>query len=136
MDIEQLRAAVGNAGPREPGRRFSPELRRRLIGATHRLWASGEALADIADALGIHVQMATRYLDVPIETDDDEDEEVAELPAAGLVLMDPARRGHRRQGPSDHAGRLRGRRSRHRRGRRVVPRAPMIGTSRVVKVWS
>jgi hypothetical protein len=53
MNIEQLRAAVDAAGPREPGRRFSPELREQLIAATHRLWASGEALADIADALGI-----------------------------------------------------------------------------------
>ena len=60
MDIEQLRAAVDAAGPREPGRRFSPELRQQLIAATHRLWASGEALADIADALGIHVKTATR----------------------------------------------------------------------------
>lgn len=88
MDIEQLRAAVDAAGPREPGRRFSSELRQALIGATHRLWASGEALADIADALGIHVQTATRYLDVPVDDDGDNYEEVAELPAPGLVPME------------------------------------------------
>jgi len=88
MDIKQLRAAVDAAGPREPGRRFSPELRHQLIAATHRLWGSGEALADIADALGIHVQTATRYLDVPVEDGGADHEEVAELPAAGLVPME------------------------------------------------
>ena len=34
MDIEQVRAAGDAAGPREPGRRFSPELRHQLIAAT------------------------------------------------------------------------------------------------------
>ena len=87
MDIEQLRAAVEAAGPRVPGRRFSPELREALIRATHRLWGSGEALADIADGLGIHLQTATRYLDVPVELECDEDE-VAELLAPGLVPLD------------------------------------------------
>ena len=88
MDIEQLRAAVDAAGPREPGRRFSPELRHQLIAATHRLWASGEALADIADALGIHVQTATRYLDVPVEDGGADHEEVVELAGPGLVPME------------------------------------------------
>ena len=87
MDIEQLREAVEAAGPRAPGRRFSPELREALICATHRLWRGGEALADIADALGIHVGTATRYLDEPLEDDADE-EVVAALPSPGMVPLE------------------------------------------------
>ena len=88
MDIEELRIAVEATGPRVPGRRFSPELRRELIRATHRLWASGEALADIADVLGIHLATATRYLDIAVEDDGEQDEMVAELPASGLVPLE------------------------------------------------
>jgi len=88
MDIEELRIAVKATGPPVPGRRFSAELRRDLVPATHRLWASGEALADIADLLGIHVATATRYLDIAVEDDGAQDETVAELPALGLVPLE------------------------------------------------
>ena len=83
MDIEELRAAVDAAGPSAPGRRFSPELRQQLVVATHRLWESGEALADIAEALGVHVATATRYLDEAVEVEADNAE--VELDHGGLV---------------------------------------------------
>ena len=66
MDIEELREAVEASG-RGPGRRFAAELRADLVRASHALWMSGEPLADIADALGIHVATVTRYLDEEVD---------------------------------------------------------------------
>jgi hypothetical protein len=51
MDIKMLRAEVEASGARTPGRRFSGDLRSRLVRATQWMWQAGEALADIADAL-------------------------------------------------------------------------------------
>jgi hypothetical protein len=87
MDIEQLRKAVEAAGPRAPGRWFSPELREALIRTTHQLWRGSEALADIADALGIHVGTATPSLDEPF-ADDANEEVITELPSPGLVPLE------------------------------------------------
>ena len=51
-------------------------------------WSSGEPLADIADALGIHVATVTRYLDEVIEDEADGEEEMTELPSPGLVPLE------------------------------------------------
>ena len=67
MELSELRAAVEAAGPRGPGRKFGPELRHALVQTTQALWGEGEALADIADALGIHARTAARYLDEEVE---------------------------------------------------------------------
>lgn len=81
MDIEELREAVEASGC-GPGRKFSAALRAELVRASHALWASGEPLADIADALGIHVATVTRYLDEDVEETEVSD---LRLPSAGLV---------------------------------------------------
>lgn len=100
MEVSELRAGVDAAGPRAPGRKFAPELRRALVQATQALWAEGEALADIADALGIHLRTAARYLDEEVEPDEDaeaggttaESLEAARLAPAGFVEVEVSSR--------------------------------------------
>ncbi|MEO0322616.1 MAG: hypothetical protein AAF447_06645 [Myxococcota bacterium] len=87
MELSELRAAVEAAGPRGPGRKFAPELRRALVQTTQALWADGAALADIADALGIHARTAARYLDEEVARGEDADVTAV---GPGAVALAPA----------------------------------------------
>ena len=61
QDTKELRSEVRRHGPSRRGRKFSAELRERLVGAVRALHAQGARFQEIGTQLGISEETARRY---------------------------------------------------------------------------
>ncbi len=97
MDIKELRRAVDASGARQPGRRFSRELKEKLVATIQQLRSSGEKVVDIAEALGVNASTVARYLKEESGGGDGAEGPVAR-PEGGLVPVEITGRRARRSG--------------------------------------